>query len=177
MILRQEKTKGFSLIELVIVVSLLSLLATITVPHFQYYLKKKQQAECDQIAYQIRQLFVEYILEGAYQPGYSYPLKTKFVDESENLENDFQVTDFVYFTGVVLRGLNWRYQSDYKMSTVYHEETKKAIVKVDVKYLEGMQIQYTFELTEALVGDYDTAILLSFIYYDSNGCQKELFIQ
>ncbi|MDD4244472.1 MAG: prepilin-type N-terminal cleavage/methylation domain-containing protein, partial [Bacilli bacterium] len=63
MILRQEKTKGFSLIELVIVVSLLSLLATITVPHFQYYLKKKQQAECDQIAYQIRQLFVEYILE------------------------------------------------------------------------------------------------------------------
>lgn len=147
MILFRRKINGFSLIELVIVVSVLSLLATITIPHFNYYLKKKQQSECDQVAFQIKQMIVEYILEGAYQRNYAYPLTTKLVDNSDELENNFQPAEFAYFMGKALSNLKWQYYSDYRMTTEFDEITKKAIVQVTVNYQEKRRIDYTFELT------------------------------
>ena len=149
MILFRRKINGFSLIELVIVVSVLSLLATITIPHFNYYLKKKQQSECDQVAFQIKQMIVEYILEGAYQRNYAYPLTTQLVDNSDELENNFQPAEFAYFMGKALSNLKWQYYSDYRMTTEFDEITKKAIVQVTVNYQEKRRIDYTFELTEA----------------------------
>ena len=176
MILFRRKINGFSLIELVIVVRFVAPCHHHH-PSFQLLLKEKQQSECDQVAFQIKQMIVEYILEGAYQRNYAYPLTTKLVDNSDELENNFQPAEFAYFMGKALSNLKWQYYSDYRMTTEFDEITKKAIVQVTVNYQEKRRIDYTFELTEAETGEYDTAIILSFIYHDPNGCQKELIIQ
>ncbi len=92
-IFMNKKTNGFSLIELVIVIAIISILLSITVPNYQKYIIKAKLLEVMNIAAEIKSNIIEYYILNDNLPSSNKDLDLNINRLQKNIVENIEIDD------------------------------------------------------------------------------------
>ena len=173
--LRLAKT-GFSLLEVVISISIIGILSGIAIPTYQYFINQQKNLSVEQDAIMIKDDILTYM--ASYQngsTGYDYPivgLSSTQTDGTVGVCN-IKYSQLVSFSqgvanNVTLLSYKGNYKNyEYEMGTTFTTGIMNCSVTLNFK--DQKKMIFHFAIHDNSLNYRDLAYLTGFTYYDSSG--------
>lgn len=179
LIINKNNFKGFTLIEVLVVIVIIGLSAALMLPNYQSFLKKSEQTQCDQIAYSVREALYDKIMVGFLDSYYVYPFKALKSNTIENqLVDNIDKSIYERFIKYAFLEKPFAYKRTILFQkAIIDEETKTGESYLEIECENKDRISFVFLVSDHLDDSYDTAIIVCFTYFHHNGYQITLLFQ
>lgn len=176
---KNNSFNGFTLIEVLVVIAIIGLSTALMLPNYQSFVKKSEQARCDQIAYSVREALYDKMMVGFLDSYYVYPFKAL---KSNTIENPLvdNIDNAIYERFIKYAFLEKPFA--YKRTILFQkaiidEETMTGESYLEIECENKDRICFVFLVTDHLDDSHDTAIIVHFTYFHHNGYQITLLFQ
>lgn len=172
----QLAKRGFSLLEVVISISIIGILSGIAIPTYQFFVEEKKNISSEQDAIMIKDDMLSYM--ATYQngsSGYDYPI-VGLQSTATNGTTDYcniKYTQLVTFSqGLANNVTLFSYSSNYKnyeyeMGTVFKSGVTTCTVTLNFK--DQKRIIFYYDVYDNSLNYRDLAYLIGFTYFSSDG--------
>lgn len=176
--LRLLKRQGFSLIEVIMTVSIVSILSATLIPSYSYMMRKKEEVDFEKRAVIFQSDIIEFINNNQALKAFDYPLLGSETGDTTNALNILQGT----FTNFINSILNYTSIVDYRNNVLSHEMTSTSFKygECNVTIVTTMKTKeifsFNFLVYDNALNYKDYAYLKSLIFEDALGHKKEILI-
>jgi len=176
MILQQKKSlwhKGFSLIEVIITVSILGIFSTVTIPIINYFNKTKSNVELDRITLTLKNEFADYISSWNYNSSFKYPIVATSTTDSVGVQNMSDLNVKTFFNNLVGTSELLKSEKTKDMIVERGEISKNTYtITYTLTFKSGIKIKFILECIDNQVSYKDTGYFTEFTYYTKDNLSK-----
>ena len=178
--LLQSTRKGFSLIEVVIVISIIGVLSSVAVPTCRYFIKEKEELEVENTSLIIKDDILSFL--AAYQDGnsgYEYPIVGVQSTQTNGTTNYLNITNsqFIRHTQSLVNNISlYDYSKDYDRYEIEVGNgfiSQKLNVNVIIFFKNKQKLIFKYTVSDNQSSYKDMAYLKSFIFYNEDGLSFE----
>ena len=171
--------KGFSLLEVVVTVSILGILSTFIIPLYNYFNKTKANIELDNITLSIKNDFSEYVGSYLNISNKEYPISSSNKTGDVGVKN-FTDTELKIFCNAVVASSKVLTENDSISNRVVEtSEIDNRIYYATLTYTfkSGKMIVFKIKCIDNQYSYKDIGYFQEFTYYDKKGNNKTIIME